>query len=166
MVERGGEGVDPAHVPSIASLLAQYRDQTGASYDDMSRSIGEAISGGRLHQIATKPVKNFPDPENVRHLADLLNVSITTILEAFAVSLGLDVEQRRPLLAITLPPGTDNLTAGDVTAVRSVILQLVDARRVAARSVPDFDKLEGLRLDGRLSTELHPTDAPRDRNGS
>jgi hypothetical protein len=146
MVERGGKDADPAHVPTIAALLNQYRDRTGASYDDMSRSIGEAMSGGRLHQLATKPPKNFPDPENVRHLADLLNVSITTILESFAVSLGLDVEQRRPLLAITLPPGTDNLTTGDVAAVRAVIGQLVEARRATAPETPDLSRVEGMRL--------------------
>lgn len=162
MVDRSGADADPAHVPSIAALLNQYRDRTGASYDAMSRSIGEAISGGRLHQIATKPQKNFPDPDSVRHLANLLNVSITTVLEAFAVSLGLDVEQRRPLLAITLPPGTDNLTAGDVAAVRSVILQLVEARRAVAASAPDMDAVQGIRLAEDDSIAYNPADT---RNG-
>lgn len=163
MVDRSSPDADPAHVPSIAALLTQYRDRTGASYDAMSLSIGKAISSGRLHQIATTPQKNFPDPDNVRHLADLLNVSITTVLEAFAVSLGLDVEQRRPLLAVTLPPGTDNLTVGDVAAVRAVISQLVESRRAASQPVPDMDRVQGVRLDE--PSTLQPHDSPRNGNG-
>lgn len=132
-------------MPSIAALLTQYRDMTGASYDDMSDSIGGAISGGRLQQIVKKPVRNFPDPDNARHLAELLNVSITTVLEAYAVSLGLDVDQRRSLLSMTLPPGTDNLTATDVAAVRAVISQLVEARRAMHIPMPGASA-QGLRV--------------------
>lgn len=146
MVERGGKDADPAHVPSIAALLNQYRDRTGASYEDMERSLDRAITRGRLQQLATKPPDGFPKPDSVRHLAELLNVSITAILEAFAVSLGLDVEQRRPLLAITLPPGTDNLTSQDVAAVRAIIGQLVEARR-SATPILDLDSVEGVRLE-------------------
>lgn len=146
MVERGGPDADPAHVPSIAELLAQYKDRTGASYEDMARSIGEAVSGGRLHQLATKPQRNFPDPETIRHLSDLLHVSVTTVLEAFAVSFGLRVEDR-PLLALTLPPGTDVLTDRDRAAILAVIRQFVEARRPAPDPTPpDLATVEGLRL--------------------
>lgn len=144
MVERNDDPADPVLVPSIAALLAQYRDRTGASYDDMERSLGGAISRGRLQQYVTKPPKGFPDPENIQHLADLLHVSVTTILEAFAVSLGLTVEDRRPLLAISLPPGTDNLTDRDRAAIIGVVRQLVEARRDVP--TPDLDRVEGLRL--------------------
>jgi hypothetical protein len=146
MVERGGDPADPVLVPSIASLLAQYRDRTGASYDDMERSLGGAISRGRLQQLVTTTPKNFPDPDNVQHLADLLHVSVTTILEAFAVSLGLTVEQRRPLLAISLPPGTDNLTDRDRMSIIGIVRQLVEARQAATAPEPDLSAVQGVRL--------------------
>lgn len=132
-------------MPTISGLLLQYRDRTGASYDDMSRAIGEAISGGRLHQLATEPPSSFPrNPATVQHLADLLQVSVTTVLEAFAVSLGLRIDDRS-LLSITLPPGTDNLTDRDRAAVLAVIRQLVEARR-AEPPRPDLSRVAGLRL--------------------
>lgn len=146
MVERSGDDADPASVPSIAALLQQYRDRTGASYEDMSKAVGGAISDGRLQQLVKNPVKGFPDPGTIRHLAELLHVSITTVLESFAVSLGLDVEQSRPLLAITLPPGTDDLTDRDRAAILAVVRQLLDARRQAVHPEPDVATLDAMRL--------------------
>lgn len=150
MVERGGPSADPAHVPSIAALLTQYRDRTGASYEDMERSLNKAISRGRLQQLATTPQKNFPDPTTVRHLSDLLQVSVTTVLEGFAVSFGLQVEDRS-LLALTLPPGTDVLSDRDRAAILAVIRQLVEARRPPT-GPPDLRTAGGVYLAEDVET--------------
>jgi hypothetical protein len=137
---------DPVHVPSIAALLTDYRDRTGASYEDMSKAIGGVVSDGRLHQLATKTPSSFPrEPSTITGLADLLQVPVTTILNAFAVSLGLTVASSGSMLAISLPPGTDNLTPEDVQAIRGVVRQMVRARQAATPPL-DLDEVEGVRL--------------------
>jgi hypothetical protein len=136
-------------VPTISELLAQYRDRTGASYDEMSRSVHGAITSAWFHKLTTSPPKSFPrDAATVQQLAELLQVSITTILEAFAASLGLPVAQTKPLLVVTMPPGTDVLEPADVDAIRAVIRQLVAARHSPPPEPPqpDLSKVEGLRL--------------------
>lgn len=164
MVEASGASGEPHAVPTtIAALLAEYRDRTGASYDEMSRSVSRAITPAWFQKLTTEPPKAFPrDPQTVQQLADLLQVQVPTILNAFAVSLGLDVPERQPLLAITLPPGTDKLTDRDRAAVRAMVSQLVEARRAAEHPVepPDFAEVEGLRLADETSS---PASARRKR---
>jgi hypothetical protein len=146
VVDDSKTGQDSLAVPTISELLAQYRDRTGASYDEMSRSVDGAITSAWFHKLTTSPPKSFPrDAATVQQLADLLQVSITTILEAFALSLGLPVPQSRSLLLVTMPPGTDKLEPDDVAALRAVIRQLVAARS-SGRPELDESRLHGLRL--------------------
>lgn len=137
-------------MPTISELLVQYRDRTGASYDEMSRSVQGAITSAWFHKLTTSAPRSFPrDSATVQQLADLLQVSVTTILEAFAVSLGLPVAQSKSLLLLTLPPGTDTLEPADVDAIRAVIRQLVAARNSTPPTPPepDFSKpVPGVRL--------------------
>lgn len=139
---------DSSPVPTIAELLTRYRDLSGASYEDMSRSVNGAITTAWMQKLTTQPPKSFPrNAATIQHLADLLQVPAATIVLAFATSLGLPVSQAGTALSITLPPGTDILETRDVEAIRAVIRQLVDARRAASPPPePDFDKVEGLRL--------------------
>jgi len=144
LVEHNGRGQDSLLVPTIAQLLTDYRDRTNASYDDMSATIGGGITGAWLQVLATKQAKSFPTKgKTVELLADLLEVSTATIVLAFAASIGLPVEQRGSHLSISLPPGTEDLEPADVEAVRSVIRQLVQARKAVA-AVPDAAAGESL----------------------
>lgn len=146
MVDDSRTGQDSLAVPTISELLAQYRDRTGASYDEMSRSVDSAITAAWFHRLTTSPPKSFPrDPATVKQLADLLEVSVTTILKAFAIALGLPVTQSKSMLLLTMPPGTDKLEPADVDALRAVIRQLVAAR---SSEPPELDesRLHGLRL--------------------
>ena len=173
MVDDSGDGLDALAVPTIAELLAQYRDRTGASYDDMSRSVNGEITSAWMHKLTTAPPKSFPrDAGTIRRLADLLQVPITTILNAFAVSLGLPIEQRGSSLSVSLPPGTDVLEARDVEAIRSIVRQLVAARQAATPRPPsgpatepiprpDMSKVENIRL-AEEPTTLRSVDAPKD----
>lgn len=138
MVEHGGAGGDSRSVPTIAELLLEYRDRTGASYEDMSRAVNREITTGRMHKLATAPPDGFPRPRTIELLSDLLQVSVSTTVLAFASGLGLQIPDRQPLLAITMPPGTEQLTDRDRSAVRAMIGQLVEARRAATdRAVPE-----------------------------
>ena len=116
-------------MPTIAELLTAYRDRTGASYEDMARKVDDEINRSRMHQLATAPPKEFPKrARTVELLAQLLEVPVTTIVLAFAKGLGIPVQSSNTLLADTLPPGTDLLTAEDREVVRVVARALVDAR--------------------------------------
>lgn len=61
------------------------------SYDDLSRACGGAPTSKRLHQLVTRPMKNFPDPDTIKGLARGLNASTTEVLLAAARSLDIPV---------------------------------------------------------------------------
>lgn len=61
------------------------------SFDDLSRACGGSPTGKRLHQMVTRPMKNFPDPETIKNLARGLNVPATDVVLATARSLGIRV---------------------------------------------------------------------------
>lgn len=163
MVERNGGGRDSASVPTFAELLSQYRDQTGASYEDMSDQVHGAIAPAWFEKLHKNQIKSFPrKAATVQHLADLLHVPVVTILLAYAATLGIPVSQSSSRLANTLPPGSDILDSRDVEAVRAVIRQLVDARRMAAPPVPDLAVAEGVRLATDDLAARRRADTPND----
>lgn len=152
MVEGSGAGGDSSGVPTIAELLTSYRDRTGSpSYDVMARKVRNEIASSRLHQLHTQAPRNFPDPRTIEVLAELLEVSVTTIVLSCAASLGIRVRDSLPLLALSLPPGTDNLTDEDRDSILAVTRQLVSARRPVPPGEgeppePDLSKVQGMRL--------------------
>lgn len=164
MVEDSGRRRDPPDVPDIAQLLIAYRDRTGESYETMAKRIGDAISDGRLHQLATKPLKNFPEPRTVIALADLLGLSVSRVVLSLAVSLGIPVREYASALVNSLPPGTDNLTDRDQAAIVAVVRQLVAARRAAQDrdepTGPDLSAAQGLRLEEDSAETLKPVNGP------
>lgn len=103
---------------------------------EMSRRSGNALTVARLQQLATTPPREFPkQARTVEALASLLEVPVATIVLSFASSLGLAVHGSSPILAVSLPPGTDNLTPEDRDAILAVTRQLVAARRHALPEV-------------------------------
>jgi hypothetical protein len=75
--------------PNLAVLIA---DRKGTrSYDRLAEDCGGTPSSGRLHQMATRPLKNFPDPDSIRGMANGLGVTVTDIVMAAARSLDLPV---------------------------------------------------------------------------
>lgn len=148
VVEGGARHAHSSDVPTIASLLNNYRDRTGASYKDMSRRSGDVLTVARLQQLATAPPKEFPKhTRTMEALASLLEVPLATIVLAFAAGLGMPVRDSGPLLALSLPPGTDNLTDRDRDAILAVTRQLIAARsRQVPVPAPDLSRVQGLRL--------------------
>ncbi|QTJ65019.1 hypothetical protein HYG77_04990 [Rhodococcus sp. ZPP] len=74
---------------NLAALIA---DRKGTrSYDRLAEDCGGTPSSGRLHQMATRPLKNFPDPDSIRGMANGLGVTVTDIVMAAARSLDLPV---------------------------------------------------------------------------
>lgn len=158
MVDASGRGVDASDVPTIASLLSAYKDSTGASYEEMYRRSGRVLSVARLQQLATAPPREFPKKtRTVEALATLLKVPQSTIVLAFAQSLGIAVTTGMSTLAVHLPPGTEALTDRDRDAILAVIRQLVDARNDPPTG-PAESRLQGLRLaeSGPLRAVTNP----------
>lgn len=75
--------------PNLAALIA---DKKGTrSYEKISQDCGGLPTAKRVHQLATKPQKNFPDPDTIRGLARGLGVTITDVVMAAARTVELPV---------------------------------------------------------------------------
>lgn len=75
----------------LAALLTAARNEGELSYEKLSIRCGGSPSAKRLQQLVTRPLKNFPDPDTITHLARGTGQSVTTIILASARSLGLQV---------------------------------------------------------------------------
>lgn len=76
------------------------------SFDDLSKACGGSPTGKRLHQLVSRPMKNFPDPDTIKGLARGLNVSQTEVLLAAARSLGLRVTEADDTVLVLQEAGT------------------------------------------------------------
>jgi hypothetical protein len=165
VVEDDVQGAESSDVPTIASLLTAYRDRTGASYEEMSRRSGHVLSVARLQQLATTPPREFPKKtRTVAALAILLEVPESTIVLGFARSLGIPIRSTMPTLAVSLPPGTDDLMPEDRDAILAVVRQLVAARSAARPPEPpapiggpDLPKTQGWRLSETQPLRVVPS---------
>jgi hypothetical protein len=108
--------------------LAQLIEATKGdrSYETLARLAGGVPGAKRWHQLATKPIKNFPDPPTVRALSKALGVTEAVVVLAAARSLGLDASGSDSLLATLLPNRAGQLTPKQVAAVRQVVMAMVE----------------------------------------
>lgn len=94
------------------------------SYEQLSKACGGLPTAKRLHQLATAPIKNFPDPDTIRGLSKGLAVTESTVVLASAASLGLDVHTPT-MWAALLPAGTelipDHMRDGILSVVHSAV---------------------------------------------
>lgn len=129
------------------------------SYDQLARDSGGKPSAARLQQIATIPLKNFPDPPTIRSLARGLRVTESAVVLAAAESLGLDVRVSGSRLTALLPAGVEDLTDDQVTAVLGVIQTMLratstDTAPAEIRAIPvDDAQLEEIRFELRHARE-------------
>lgn len=96
------------------------------SYADLAHATGGVPGAKRWQQIATKPLKNFPDPPTIRAIAKALRVSETKVVMAAAASLGLSTSEGQSRLVELLPPAAGGLTDKQITAVLAIIDALVE----------------------------------------
>lgn len=95
---------DPVSTEMDLSALITTHKGT-RSYERLSRDCGGGVSAVRLNQLVRLPIKNFPDPATMTHLARGLTVPVREVLLATARSVGMN-----------LPTGydTDSLTLAGV----------------------------------------------------
>ena len=99
----------------LRELLANTKGDR--SYEQFARDCGGTPSAKRLHQLATLPLKNFPDPPTIEGLATGMGVTVTEVVLASARSLGLRVRDLGDVASID-PSG---LTDEQTDAVRHVV---------------------------------------------
>ena len=124
----------------IATLIRATKGDR--SYEQLSEACGGEPTAGRLQQIATKPLKEFPEPRTIRSLARGLGVGERRVVLAWAETLGLDVERAEPRLVQLLPPAAASLDDEQTAAVLAVIRAMVrpleaDIPTVEAPTPPD-----------------------------
>ncbi|WP_066298951.1 hypothetical protein [Arthrobacter luteolus] len=73
----------------IQNLIIRHKRDR--SYERMAAVTNHALSSKRIQQLATQPMRNFPDPGTIANLAQILSTTSNEVLLACAVSLGLDV---------------------------------------------------------------------------
>lgn len=108
--------------PTIARLLIERKGER--SYARLAEDCGGVPAGRRLQQMATRPLRNFPDPDTIRAIARGLQVSVTDVVLASARSLGLDVGAGTAGLFV---PDGEKLTAQGQDAVLRVAATLLAA---------------------------------------
>lgn len=77
--------------PTLAELILDTKDRNEYSYESLAKACGGVPGAGRLHQLATKEQKTFPDPETINGLARGCKVAPLEVIKAAARSLGLSV---------------------------------------------------------------------------
>lgn len=133
------------------------------SYEQLSKLCGGKPTAGRLQQLATKSLQNFPDPDSIHSMARGFGVSEKSIVLAAAVSLGLDVETGQSRLETLLPPSAASLTDEQIQLVIGMIRSYAllpreaDATVTTLRPEPDDD---GADPDAAYREKWAAEDAP------
>lgn len=121
-IERHGTVCAVSDEPTLAEVIADRKGER--SYDRLAADCGGAPSAGRLHQMATKPLKNFPDPDSIRGMASGLGVTVTEIVMASARSLDLNVYTGNDPNAVTIG-GAGTLPTSSREVLATVARELI-----------------------------------------
>ena len=149
--------------PNLAALIA---DRKGTrSYDRLAEDCGGTPSSGRLHQMATRPLKNFPDPDSIRGMANGLGVTVTDIVMAAARSLDLPVYTGNDPSALSIGgAGTLPDSAKEtLTTVAREFIKLTsqhEADGEADAQITESRTKEGGQELGRAGSEARKSGAP------
>jgi hypothetical protein len=104
--------------PDLASLILDAKGDR--SYERMSTDCGGLPTDKRLQQMATTPLKAFPDVATIRGLARGAGTTITAVVLAAARSLGLQVHTAEDPDALTIG-GAGELRPDQKDAIRALV---------------------------------------------
>lgn len=121
-IKRHGTVCAVSDEPTLAEVIADRKGDR--SYDRLAADCGGTPSAGRLHQMATKPLKNFPDPDSIRGMASGLGVTVTEVVMASARSLDLNVYTGNDPNAVTIG-GAGTLPASSREVLATVARELI-----------------------------------------
>jgi hypothetical protein len=133
------------------------------SYEQLSKACGGLPTAKRLQQLATAPIKNFPDPATIRSLSKGLGVTESTVVLASAASLGLEVHTPS-MWAALLPAGTelipDHMRDGILSVVHSAVRMARDEKEVVTDGKPQPRRQEAQQAGSAPKTEDVQDDVP------
>lgn len=129
---------DGEPVLTLQALIRARMDERGWSYADLERRssgpLRDGLTKGRWQQLGTGTrQRNFPEPENINVIAEVLEVDVTTVVLAAAKTVGVDVRFRGPDFAQLLPTGIDRLSS----RMRDGLLTIIRAAVAEALAVSD-----------------------------
>lgn len=109
---------------NLAELILERKGKD--SYAQLAARVDNALSAPRIQQLATQPIKNFPDPDSMDAIAAALRVDFLTVLLACAESLGRKVTRHGSRLGQMLPPRVDDLPQRQQDALLNTAYALVE----------------------------------------
>ncbi len=129
---------DRSQVPTLQDLF----DGLDRSSHELQADSEDLVSHQTFSDWRKGDVRRFPKVETIQAGAATLGVDVTTLVLAFARTLGLEVDRESSRLETRLPPRAGDLTDRQVAAVVSVVdamLNPADAPglRVVARNKGD-----------------------------
>jgi len=149
-----------ASAPDLRTLVLDGKGDR--SFDRVSSDCGGVPTGKRLQQIATTPLKTFPDPASIRGLARGLGVSQQDVILASARSLGLSVagDHTKGALVLSDIDELDGDSRQVLTSLARTLVRLSRDRSIVDASVSvltgesDDVRREAARTLGRLDPEF------------
>jgi hypothetical protein len=134
---------DGDKVLPLQNLIRLRMDERGWSYAQLAHRSQGRLTKSRWQQLGTMTrMKEFPELQTVKLMADVLEVDETTIVLSAAASLGIDARLRGPMLAQLLPAGTDLLS----DRMRDAILGVI--RAAVAEAATRAGETEGVAPGG------------------
>lgn len=126
------ENPDGTDVLTLQELIRARMDERGWSYGYLerqaNRTTGVGLSRSRWQQLGTaRRMTEFPEPATLQHIADVLELDITTVLLATGASLEMQVRPRGSMFGQLLPAGVDELSQrmrdGLLTITRAAVAE-------------------------------------------
>lgn len=102
----------------LADLIGQTKGDR--SYAKLAQESGDVVIRQRWYQLATSPLKEFPEPPTIEAIARGLGVSVTDVVIACARSVGLQVRDAGTFAGLDLAGVPD----GQAEAVRRLVSTL------------------------------------------
>lgn len=124
---------------TLSRLINLSRRGGEVSYERLSKACGGTPSAKRLHQLENGELKNFPDPDTIRSLAQGTGFSVTEIILAAGRSLGLQVTDDDPdaLRIFGISEAPERVVSLLRDLGRAVAQMATEAKSTPDRSTPE-----------------------------
>lgn len=135
MVDTPASSDHSSEMPTIRHLIRAELD-SGKSVRELAEASGGRVKFQTFQELSSKPPKQFPkDPKTITGMALALHVPETTIVLAYAKSLGIHVSSAESAFSLRLPADVDKLSPAMQNAILSVA-RAATAETATSRRAP------------------------------